>query len=91
VLTCSLRAVGPTGRVISYEVRDDHAVHARRNVETFFGGPPDNWNLVIADLVDYAGDQVDRVVLDMLAPWEVLDAVERALIPGGCSSSTSPP
>ena len=34
-------------------------------------------------LVDYAGDQVDRVVLDMLAPWEVLDAVERALIPGG--------
>ena len=83
-LTCSLlRAVGPTGRVISYEVRDDHAVHAQRNVETFFGGRPENWDLVIADVVDYAGDQVDRVVLDMLAPWEVLDAVKRALIPGG--------
>lgn len=37
-LTCSLlRAVGPTGKVVSYEVRDDHAVHAIRNVETFFG------------------------------------------------------
>jgi len=83
-LTCSLlRAVGPTGRVISYELRDDHAVHARRNVDTFFGGRPDNWDLVIADLADYAGEQVDRIVLDMLAPWDVLAAVQRALIPGG--------
>jgi tRNA (adenine57-N1/adenine58-N1)-methyltransferase len=26
---------------------------------------------------------VDRVVLDMLAPWECLDAVSEALVPGG--------
>ena len=33
-LTCSLlRAVGPEGRVTSYEVRDDHAEHAARNVD----------------------------------------------------------
>ncbi|HOW96009.1 MAG TPA: tRNA (adenine-N1)-methyltransferase, partial [Mycolicibacterium fallax] len=83
-LTCSLlRAVGPTGRVISYEVRDDHAVHAARNVDTFFGERPDNWDLVIADLADYDGPQADRVVLDMLAPWEVLDLVAKALVPGG--------
>src|SRR6478609_1613841 len=83
-LTCSLlRAVGPTGRVVSYEVRDDHAEHAARNVTTFFGGRPDNWDLMIADVADYAGPQVDRVVLDMLAPWDVLDAVSRALVPGG--------
>ena len=83
-LTCSLlRAVGPSGRVISYEVRDDHAVHAQRNVEVFFGERPPNWDLVIADVVDYDGEQVDRAVLDMLAPWEVLDAVSRALVPGG--------
>ena len=43
-LTCSLlRAVGPGGQVISYDVRADHAEHARRNVETFFGCAPDNW------------------------------------------------
>ena len=37
-LTCSLlRAVGEHGSVTSYEVRDDHAVHAVRNVEQFFG------------------------------------------------------
>jgi tRNA (adenine57-N1/adenine58-N1)-methyltransferase len=83
-LTCSLlRAVGPTGRVISYEVRDDHAEHAVRNVTTFFGERPANWELVIADLADHGGDHVDRVVLDMLAPWEVLDTVKRALVPGG--------
>ena len=83
-LTCSLlRAVGPTGQVTSYEVRDDHAVHAIRNVETFFGERPPNWNLVIADLAEYGGPQVDRAVLDMLSPWEVLPAVSAALVPGG--------
>ena len=40
-LTCSLlRAVGPEGTVVSYEVREDHAVHAERNVTTFFGEQP---------------------------------------------------
>ncbi|BBY67515.1 hypothetical protein MHEL_57580 [Mycolicibacterium helvum] len=85
-LTCSLlRAVGPGGQVISYEVRDDHAVHAQRNVATFFGQDPDNWKLIIGDLVDsdLAEASVDRIVLDMLAPWDVLDTVARLLIPGG--------
>jgi tRNA (adenine57-N1/adenine58-N1)-methyltransferase len=87
-LTCSLlRAVGPQGRVISYEVRHDHAEHAVRNVETFFGERPDNWDLTIADVAEFdpeaAGGQVDRVVLDMLAPWDALPAVSKALVPGG--------
>jgi len=83
-LTCSLlRAVGPDGRVVSYELRDDHAEHATRNVMTFFGERPSNWELAVADVSDYAGPEVDRVVLDMLAPWEVLDAVANALVPGG--------
>jgi tRNA (adenine57-N1/adenine58-N1)-methyltransferase catalytic subunit len=69
--------------VISYEVRDDHAVHADRNVTTFFGERPANWDLVIADLNTYAGPQVDRAVLDMLAPWDVLETVSAALVPGG--------
>jgi tRNA (adenine57-N1/adenine58-N1)-methyltransferase catalytic subunit len=85
-LTCSLlQAVGPQGSVLSYEVRADHAEHAERNVRTFFGTPPLNWTLKVADVHTHpaAAEPVDRVVLDMLAPWEQLDTVAAALIPGG--------
>lgn len=82
-LTCSLlRAVGEQGRVVSYEVRQDHADHAIRNVERFFGGRPDNWTLTVADLNEHR-DPVDRVVLDMLEPWAVLPTVADCLVPGG--------
>jgi len=83
-LTCSLlRAVGPAGSVLSYEVRPDHAEHAERNVQRFFGELPANWTLRVADLATYHGGQVDRAVLDMVAPWEVLPTVADALVPGG--------
>lgn len=85
-LTCSLlQAVGPAGRVVSYEVRDDHAEHAERNVRRFFGGSPPNWTLKVADVHTHDGsaEPVDRAVLDMVAPWEQLDTVAEALIPGG--------
>lgn len=84
-LTCALlRAVGPAGRVVSYEVRDDHADVAVRNVETFFGELPDNWTLRRGDVVEHSADeQVDRVVLDMLSPWEALTQIGAALRPGG--------
>jgi tRNA (adenine57-N1/adenine58-N1)-methyltransferase len=85
-LSCSLlRAVGSDGQLISYETREDHAEHARRNVETFFGEAPGNWQLIIGDVADadLASGAIDRVVLDMLAPWEVLDTVARLLAAGG--------
>ncbi|HET7684108.1 MAG TPA: tRNA (adenine-N1)-methyltransferase [Marmoricola sp.] len=92
-LTCSLlRAVGPDGRVSSYERRQEFADVARRNVAQFFGGTLDRphpaWHLTVGDLVDELpqGDEpgsVDRVVLDMLAPWECVGVVAEALRPGG--------
>ncbi|MEU0790179.1 tRNA (adenine-N1)-methyltransferase [Amycolatopsis sp. NPDC005961] len=82
-LTCSLlRAVGPAGSVHSYEIRDDHAVHAEHNVVKFFGEKPENWSLTVADLASHEGE-VDRVVLDMLAPWDQLPNVAAHLVPGG--------
>ena len=85
-----LRAVGDDGLVVSYERRPDFAEVARRNVEKFFGGPPPAWRLTVGDLADAApaqaepaGERFDRVVLDMLAPWEFAAAAGRLLIPGG--------
>jgi tRNA (adenine57-N1/adenine58-N1)-methyltransferase catalytic subunit len=88
-LTCFLlRAVGPTGRVSSYERREEFAQVARRNVTQFFGGEHPAWRLTVGDLAGElraapADARVDRVVLDMLAPWECVDAVADALAPGG--------
>ena len=83
-LTCSLlRAVGTAGQVVSYELRPDFADIARRNVADFFGGPPPNWALRVGDVAECADTTFDRIILDMLTPWEVLDLVERALVPGG--------
>lgn len=84
-LTMSLlRAVGDAGHVSSYERRSDFADIARANVEAFFGGTHPAWSLTVGDLTDSLREtDVDRVVLDMLAPWDCLDAVSRALVPGG--------
>jgi tRNA (adenine57-N1/adenine58-N1)-methyltransferase len=88
-LTMSLlRAVGDSGSLHSVERRDEFAQIARANVEEFFGGPHPAWQLTVGDLVavldsDVEPASVDRVVLDMLAPWECLDAVARVLAPGG--------
>ena len=82
-----LRAVGPTGRLISYERRADFAAIARKNVEAFLGRPHPAWDLRVGDLVDSLRADppggIDRVILDMLAPWECVEAAAEILVPGG--------
>jgi len=84
-LTISLlRAVGLTGRVNSIERRADFAENAHSNVSNYFGEKPSNWSLSVGDLQDQNFEsEYDRVVLDMLAPWECVDLAARALRPGG--------
>jgi tRNA (adenine57-N1/adenine58-N1)-methyltransferase catalytic subunit len=83
-LTCwLLRAVGPLGRVYSFEQRADFAAIARRNVGAFVGATPDNWFLTVDDVAACAERDFDRIILDMLTPWDHLGLVERALVPGG--------
>lgn len=84
-LTLSLlRAVGEKGSVHSVERRAEFAENARANVEQYFGGLPQQWTLTVGDLQEQEVDATfDRVVLDMLAPWECVATAAEALRPGG--------
>jgi tRNA (adenine57-N1/adenine58-N1)-methyltransferase len=91
-LTMALvRAVGPGGRVVSIERREDHAEHARQAIDRFFGGWPDNLELRIGDVEDMVAEvQPDRIVLDLPQPWDVVDAVVDSLQGGGVFCSYVP-
>ncbi|MEO7270296.1 MAG: tRNA (adenine-N1)-methyltransferase, partial [Knoellia sp.] len=83
-----LRAVGESGKVHSFERREDFAAIAMANARTYFGADHPAWTVTVGDLVEALPQNVepgtvDRVVLDMLAPWECLDVVGEALAPGG--------
>jgi tRNA (adenine57-N1/adenine58-N1)-methyltransferase catalytic subunit len=78
-----LRAVGEEGLLLSYERRPDFAQIARENVERYFGGPHPAWRLTVGDLPAELPGDTDRIVLDMLAPWEHTAAAAAALMPGG--------
>lgn len=83
-----LRAIGPTGRLDSFERRSEFADVARANVTTNLSSVPQNWQIHIGDLQvelpnKIASGEADRVVLDMLAPWECIEACADALVPGG--------
>lgn len=85
-----LRAVGPTGRLTSYEIREDFAGHARDNVARFHGPAPE-WTLRVQDAaLGLAERDTDRVVVDVPEPWHLLDPIAAALRPGGIVSCFVP-
>jgi tRNA (adenine57-N1/adenine58-N1)-methyltransferase len=83
-----LRALAPDGHLTSIERRQEFADIASANVHTFFGDTtPAKWDLLVGDFVDVTAAMtphtIDRIVLDMLAPWECVDASAQLLQPGG--------
>jgi tRNA (adenine57-N1/adenine58-N1)-methyltransferase len=79
-----LRAVGSKGSVDSFEKREEFATIATKNVNQYFGESTSNWNLELGAVQDFDHvKQYDRVVLDMLAPWECIDMASKVLVPGG--------
>lgn len=79
-----LRAIGPTGTLHSYERRAEFAQVAQGNVEEFLGRPHPGWTVSVGELTELIADEpVDRAVLDMLHPWDCVDAVAEQLVPGG--------
>ena len=85
-----LRAVGPTGRLTSYEARDDFATLARENVARYHGAA-DNWTVRVADAFEGLDERdVDRLIVDLAEPWRLLDVVARTLRPGGVLTAFLP-
>lgn len=79
-----LRAIGENGALQSVEIREDFAEIAKSNVGNYFGLPPKNWELIVGAFQDQQYEaNWDRVVLDMLAPWECVQTAADALVPGG--------
>jgi tRNA (adenine57-N1/adenine58-N1)-methyltransferase len=85
-----LRAVGPTGRLVSYELREDFATMARDNVARFHGEAP-NWMVRVADAFEGIVERdVDRMVVDLAEPWRLLDRAAEALRPGAVLTAFVP-
>lgn len=84
-LTLSLlRAVGENGSVHSVERRQDFADNAKANIENYFGASPKNWKLDVGSVQEQSfSEKYDRVILDMLAPWECVAMAAEVLRPGG--------
>jgi tRNA (adenine57-N1/adenine58-N1)-methyltransferase len=81
--TAVLRAVGPHGHVLGYELRDDFAAKAQRNVETFLGTDVP-LTVEVRDVYDGIDVvELDRVLLDLPEPWRVVKHAATALAPGG--------
>jgi tRNA (adenine57-N1/adenine58-N1)-methyltransferase len=85
-----LRAVGDDGNLLSVDRRADFAMVARANVESWFGGPHPAWDMRVGEMSEVLLSEegpgeggLDRIVLDLLAPWELDQACAFALAPGG--------
>ena len=91
-MTMSLiRAVGAEGRVVSYEIRGDHARQTRNNVKRFIGETP-WWQVKVRDVVEGGVDEenFEAVMVDMPSPWELVHHLVPALAPGGTAAFLLP-
>jgi tRNA (adenine57-N1/adenine58-N1)-methyltransferase catalytic subunit len=86
-----LRAVGPDGRVITYEQRDEFARRAVANIHMRMGEVT-NLTVRLRPVEEGLAEEelVDRVVLDLPEPWKLTRAVAEVLRPGGIIVSYVP-
>lgn len=79
-----IRAIGGNGFLHSVEIREDFAQISDENVTNYFGARPENWQLTVGALQEQSFEKdYDRVILDMLSPWDCISTASKALVPGG--------
>lgn len=85
-----LRAIGPSGQLYGYDIREDFAEQAKRNVYKFMGDDLP-WDVQVKDIYEGIDEtDLDRIVLDLPEPWNVVDHAEKSLVPGGMIISYVP-
>jgi len=86
-----LRAIGPQGRLVSYEQREEFQEAAKKAIVETLGGVPDNLELKLGDAyVGFDERDLDRVLLDLPEPWQAVPGAKLALRPGGILFAFSP-
>jgi tRNA (adenine57-N1/adenine58-N1)-methyltransferase len=73
--------VRPTGRVHTYEIREEFAKIARGNIER--AGLSEYVEVTNRDIAQGIDVQADLVTLDLDEPWRIVPVAYRALKPGG--------
>ncbi len=85
------RAVGPAGRVISVELRDDHGAHARKAISRWYGDVPANVDLRLGDVAEHVEEIApERIVLDVPEPWHTIDVAAEHQPGGGVLTAYVP-
>jgi tRNA (adenine57-N1/adenine58-N1)-methyltransferase len=78
-----LRAIGESGTLISYEIREDFADLARKNVARYFGDAP-QWTIKLGDVsAELSETEIDRMILDLPEPWHLIGRAWPTLRAGG--------
>ena len=85
-----LRAVGDTGKVITYEIDESVLPKAMRNIEKVAPNTS-NLEVKIGDIYEGISERnIDRVVLDVPEPWQAVPGAGEALVMGGILLSFVP-
>lgn len=82
-----LDAVGEGGSLTTIELRADFARVAEANATLYYGRKPQWWDLRVGDFDTVSASleehSYDRIMLDMLDPWNRLEQAYRVIVPGG--------
>ncbi len=78
-----LRALAGTGKLTSYEIRQDFATQAAGFIKKFLGKTPENHNIEVRNIYEGIDGLYDRVLLDLPEPWHVVKHLKESLINGG--------
>ncbi len=85
-----LRAVGDSGRVVTYEIDESVLPKAMRNIEKVVVGYS-NLEVKVGNIYQGISERdVDRIVLDVPEPWQAVTAIGDALVMGGIMLSFVP-